>query len=824
MQGSSPSVEITLGAESTDVGASGSALELPAGHLIGRHVIVERLGAGGMGVVYAAYDPQLDRRIAIKLLRDPSDPDGHGRAWMLHEAQALARLAHPNVVGIHDVGIIDDRVWIAMEYVEGETLWAWCGRTKPSWREVLEVMIAAGRGLAAAHAVGLVHRDFKPDNVMVAERVRVMDFGVAFIASAADEEREPTSREAAAEPSRTRADALIGTPGYMAPEQLHRRAVDAKSDQFAFCITLWEALYGARPFAGDTVIELSSAVLQGRLREPPDGSRVPRWLREIVTRGLATDPAERFASMDVLLDALARGQGRARRRIAFAAAGLLALVVAGALAQRASAAQSLREGCRSEAATIGELWPGVEDARRTAIGEAMTASGLPFAADTAARSGERLDRFAAEWAELRAQACIADGGVAAPLGVTRACLDEQRDGLASLLDVLGEADRAAIVSAVSVTSSLGPLRDCEDPRSAQNESASHDPAQREAERTSRAELSRVHSLSLVGRAREAVEVAAQAVAAAEQAGSPILLASAHGMHSDALFHTDDFAGAAKAAQRSFAIALGEGRDGLAARNASRMVLLLGYRLGRPDEALEWADIGGALVHRGGLEGAELDAQIRHHRAIVLALSGDPKAAIAEMEAAMAIATVENGADHPYLAQMSTDLGTMYFMANEPRLALEHHTRALDAYVASLGPGHPTVGTMLGSMGAAHAALGEQQRAIECFERALAIAEAMGDAMHSSVGLARMNLGGALVRAGEHARAVPLLEGALAIFDRDPTIHARELPELLTALGEARLALGERAAAITALERAAQLAPEGSPERAAAQKLLARARQ
>jgi len=685
------------------------------------------------------------------------------------------------------------------------------------------VMIAAGRGLAAAHAVGLVHRDFKPDNVMVAERVRVMDFGVAFIPSADDEEREPTSRTTSAEPTRTRADALIGTPGYMAPEQLHRRAVDAKSDQFAFCITLWEALYGARPFAGDTVIELSSAVLQGRLREPPDGSRVPRWLREIVTRGLATDPAERFASMEVLLDALARGQGRARRRIVMGAGVVLALCLAGVLARNASVERARNDGCRAEAATIGELWPGVGDARRTAITDAMTATGLSFAADTAARSGERLDRFATEWAELRTEACIADGGIAAPLGVTRACLDEQRDELGNLLDVLGEADRAAIVSAVSATSSLGPLRDCEDPRSAQNESAPHDPAQREAERTSRAELSRVHSLALVGRAREAVEGAAQAVAAAETAGSPTLLASAHGMHSDALFHTDDFAGAAKAAQRSFAIALGEGRDGLAARNASRMVLLLGYRLGRPDEALEWADIGGALVHRAGLEGAELDAQVRHHRAIALALRGEAKAAVEEMQAAVAIATVENGPDHPYLAQMTTDLGTMYFIAKEPRLALEHHERALAGHVAALGPGHPTVGTILGSIGAAHAALGEQQLAIESFERALAIAEATSDAMHSSVGLALMNLGGAFVRTGEHARAVPLLERALAIFDRNPTTHARELPELLTALGEARLALGQPSDAIAALERAVAMTPDGSPERAAASKLLARAR-
>ncbi|HYO70315.1 MAG TPA: serine/threonine-protein kinase [Archangium sp.] len=215
---------------------------LPRGALVGRYMVLEKLGAGGMGVVYAAYDPELDRKLALKLLHPGSDPveKSGGQARLMREAQAMARLAHPNVISLFDVGVWSGRVFIAMELVEGPSLRDWLKQASHSWREVVEVFIAAGRGLAAAHAAGLVHRDFKPDNVLLGRegRVRVLDFGLARPASATEESLAmpaelPLSERGSSplDTPLTRVGLVIGTPAYMAPELYSGGVFDARSDQ-----------------------------------------------------------------------------------------------------------------------------------------------------------------------------------------------------------------------------------------------------------------------------------------------------------------------------------------------------------------------------------------------------------------------------------------------------------------------------------------------------------------------------------------------------------------------------------------------------------------
>ncbi|MCB9570262.1 MAG: serine/threonine protein kinase [Myxococcales bacterium] len=242
----------------------------PEGRLFGRYTLLRPLGRGGMGTVYAAYDEELDRKIAIKLLRgDPRERAsegegagaGEGAHHLLGEAQALARLSHPNVVQIYDVGVIGGQVFLAMEYVQGKTLREWEREAPRSWREVVALFRQAGEGLAAAHDAGLVHRDFKPDNVLVGEdgRVRVLDFGLA-----ARRERGATGEgdelSARTLSSISRSDlrsasatgvtrTLVGTPAYMSPEQHLRLEADGRSDLFAFCVALYEALHGERPSA-----------------------------------------------------------------------------------------------------------------------------------------------------------------------------------------------------------------------------------------------------------------------------------------------------------------------------------------------------------------------------------------------------------------------------------------------------------------------------------------------------------------------------------------------------------------------------------------------
>jgi len=298
---------------------------------IGRFAVLHEIATGGMGVVYAARDEQLDRKVAIKLLlaRETRDRETYGR--MMREARAMARLSHPNVVQVHEVGRIEGDVFVAMEYLEGENLRGWLKAAPRSWRDVLEIFRQAGQGLTAAHAAGIVHRDFKPDNVVVTtdRRVKVLDFGLArwhdprdqlaaaeveeaHVPSPEDDERPATGDDDGI--SLTKTGFVMGTPAYMSPEQHRGFPADARSDQFSFCVALYEALYGRRPFPGATFHKVAKAILERDPLPPPADSRVPKWLHRVVMRGLSRDPAERFPSMSALLNAFLDFQAKVDAR------------------------------------------------------------------------------------------------------------------------------------------------------------------------------------------------------------------------------------------------------------------------------------------------------------------------------------------------------------------------------------------------------------------------------------------------------------------------------------------------------------------------------
>src|SRR5450755_1589269 len=259
----------TLVAVAAPPSRTGGQPGAPAPELaVGRYRLLQLVGRGGMGEVYAAYDPELDRRVAIKILRADARPDHIEAARLAREAQAVAKLSHPNVVAIYDVGSSAGRMFLAMELVEGETLAAWLAHHTRRTSEILSMFLMAGRGLCAAHRAGIVHRDFKPQNVMVARdgSARVMDFGLAAAGGPGHTQQIRL----------TKAGAILGTPLYMSPEQMVGQTVDPRADQFSFCVSLWEALHGARPFEGSTVLELRGDVLAGRPRPGPLRSRVRR--------------------------------------------------------------------------------------------------------------------------------------------------------------------------------------------------------------------------------------------------------------------------------------------------------------------------------------------------------------------------------------------------------------------------------------------------------------------------------------------------------------------------------------------------------------------
>jgi serine/threonine protein kinase len=337
---------------------------------LGRFKLIRRIGSGAMGVVYEGLDAELDRRVALKVLRPEVEAQGslQARSRMMREAQALARLRHPNVTMVYEVGTSEaGALFIAMELVEGRTLGRWLRSRPRSWREIVEVFLQAGRGLAAAHRAGLVHRDFKPDTVIVDEdgSARVVDFGLARSTGMAELLPTLESSLDGAEPAAgavplhlTCTGAVLGTPAYMAPEQFQGVPLHAASDQFSFCVALFEALYGRRPFPGNDLPTLQRSLMSGRPVGPRRG--VPRALYRVLRRGLSIDAAGRFPTMESLLEALAacRQRSASPRSLAFVAGLAVATAIVSFFVPRPASGTSELAGAASLAVpTSGHATP-----------------------------------------------------------------------------------------------------------------------------------------------------------------------------------------------------------------------------------------------------------------------------------------------------------------------------------------------------------------------------------------------------------------------------------------------------------------------------------
>jgi len=481
---------------------------LRAGALIGRYQLLEPLGRGGMGVVWAAYDPQLHRRLALKLIAgEESDPR------LLREAQAMAQVDHPNVVAVYDAGSWAGGFFIAMELVSGADLRHWL-RARRTWREIVTAFVAAGRGLAAAHAMGLVHRDFKPDNVLVSDEgaVRVTDFGLVRVAS----ERKPTSQNDPLQVQLTRHDAIMGTPGYFAPELLGSAAgANAASDQFSFCAALFEALAGAPPFPGETLVDQAVAA-----RELPPSlparAEAPRWVFEVLARGLSADPAKRFPSLEALLERLS-DDPRRRARTRVAAAALVATVLVAAAAwQRARAT-----ACSGFEGEISPVW---NEALSQKGAAAFSATGKPFAAQAWARASERIDRYAKGWVAARTDACeatLAQRQSAAIEAMRAGCLEQLRDELKSVVEALLTADPAMVAAAGGAVAGLSSVEACADAKTLRPPRPA-DGA--DALRALRAELVAAHAKLLTGQLVPAIEAAKPLYARAQALKEPLLVA------------------------------------------------------------------------------------------------------------------------------------------------------------------------------------------------------------------------------------------------------------------------------------------------------------
>jgi serine/threonine-protein kinase len=862
-EGSAPTLTSSSAPE-----APAASADVPApGELIDRFVVIEQIGAGGMAVVVSAQDPDLDRKVAIKLLRAEvwrGDRTGtQGRQRLLREAQAMARLAHPNVVAVHQVGTWRDQVYVAMEHVDGQTLGAWLDEKPRGWREVVDVFVQAGRGLAAAHRAGLVHRDFKPDNVLIGRdgRVRVGDFGLVSTAGAPVEETPVPVSSGPLTPiplssSLTRTGMVLGTPAYMPPEQHERKPVDARADQFAFCVALHQGLYGDRPFPGDTYDALLDSIRHGRVREPPAATLVPPRLRQVILRGLEYRAEDRFASMDELLDALTDDPDAARRgrRRALAVAGAfvtLGAVTVFALARGPAPARP----CAGARAELAGVWDG---ARRSAVERAFAASGRSHAADTFTRAARALDGYGDAWVAMRTEACEATRvhgrQSESVLDLRMRCLDRRRAAVGALTELLATRGDAEVVDrALDAVAALPPVAGCADVDALSLAvPPPHDPAVRRAVEATTVSLDHAEALFAAGKIKDALPLARSAADDARGAGHAPTTARALFL----LGRVQASLGDAAAAET----ALGEALRAAAAAHDDALVLRAWIALidargvaGRYEEALALrtpaevalARAGDADELRAGLLGAlgttewnlghYPEAQALLERALalrerrrgpdhpevaetletlgnVLADQGRYPEAQAALERALAIRERESGPRHPRTGAVLNDLAMVLRDQGRHAEALPLMERALAIFEESLGPDAADVARIHNNLGLVHAALGHVDQAVASFRRALAGKEKSLGAEHPSTALTLNNLAAELLEHGRADEAEPLARRAVAVYE---TALGKDHPEaarahntlggVLRAKGQCREAREHFATALAIWEK--KLGPE-----------------
>ena len=784
---------------------------LPRGTIVGRYELLGHLGSGGMGVVYEARDPELERSVAIKLLRSGGGAADSVR--LLREARALARLAHPNIVAVHDVGAVGeagDQLFIAMELVDGVTARAWQRERPRTVAEILAVYTAAARGLAAAHHAGLVHRDFKPDNLMIGAdgRARVMDFGLARSEHSAL--ATPGSHSApqhgsvgpVTEPDArlTRDGSLLGTPLYMAPEQWDGRSVDARTDQFSLCVAMWEALYDARPFRGATMMEMMAAVTRGTITPPQDPPRrVPSWLTAVLTRGLARDPQRRWPSMDALLAALARGQARQRRRPLLFAGLAVGLGLAGMFGLRVQRTAA----CAAEGAAIADTY---NDEVGAALHTALRSTHLAYAESSYAKALPHLARWTADWSAARAEICdqtYVAGAVPEDMyKQSAACLDEARDGLAALLAVHTAEPAAHLARLVPAFAELPPVDECSDLAALARRPAPPDPAIREQVRALQRELLRTR-----GRLPElcsAADLAAaeKHLAAAEALAHRPLIVAARALVADVATCKDDPALAEKLLRQVYVEAEALGADEAAATAAIRLLSTIGRDRGRAAEALQWVAPAEVILQRIGQTRGLLGADLLHRRAMVLRNRGDRDEALEDLQRALEIREEVLGPDHPRIATTLNALGAVHRSRNDRDAALAVQTRALEIRRAALGADHPETGVAANDLGLLEQARGNYDAASKYLNESLLIAEAAKN--DREVALVLNNRGRLQQLRGDLTAASRDLERSLEIREALPGSHDLDIAATLHNLGLLRLLQGDRPAARDLLERALKL--------------------
>jgi len=691
---------------------------------IDRYTVLRRLGVGGMSVVYEALDERIGRRVALKLMLVGEGESERER--LRREAQALARVSHPNVVEVFEIGEHDGKPYVAMALVEGEPLDRWLRVQRRTPAEIVEAFVQAGEGLADAHAHGLVHRDFKPGNVLMGNdgRVRVVDFGLVREAGAAPEPASGRSQDANGpgstvlasggfppstswDKSLTRTGAMVGTPAYMSPEQIGGLPAGPASDQFSFCVALYEALWGRHPFVVDgNWQQLPYNVLEGRLQKPPVDKRVPKALAKLVMRGLALRPEARWPGMDALLQALRRALDRRGLPPSAVALGAMALVLGGGMLHRSMQSPQHRH-CHRGAFLMQRSWNA--DVREE-LRDTWLATGLPGAADTWARVDARVQAEVDDWWGIHRVAC--EGSASADTA-SATCLMRWAEGLRTHVEVMEQPNESLLHNAMQLVSSLDPLSRCSDALDAPpSEPAPEVPSWQ-------GDLDRIDALFSAGQIDKVTPLVEQLVARAESEGNAWLVAEAHLRLGELYMFRGRIDEAAAVYEEAYLAAKPLGLDRLAANAALGLLELFGEVRHRPQEAARWA--GHARAETERVDDPLLTSQYLNQWGRALRADHRLEKALVQHRKALALLQSLPSPPPSELALSHFQLGSVLGLLDRIEEARPHLEEALRILEEEVGPRHPRVSSTLTNIGILLSFDGRNQEALDMLERAREIA-------------------------------------------------------------------------------------------------------
>ena len=678
----------------------GTLFNKPTVRRFGRYIVLGTLGRGGMGTVLKGYDEALNRQVAIKVLH--SDPTEHEARRLKREAKALARLSHPNVVPVFEVAEVAGQVFVAMALVNGKTLKQWQDEEPcHGWKECVQVYLQAGYGLAAAHAKGLVHRDFKPGNAIIDQdgQVRVLDFGLARSVGVGVEDESsfeytmvPRPEGDMLEPKLTRTGQVVGTPAYMPLEQLDGKLADARSDQFSFCVSLYEAVYRERPFEGRSLVALASSIAEGRVQPAPAGAKVPAQLRAILLRGLAAKPESRWYSMEALLVQLRKLVVPRARRWALSSLAVGVLGLGGGLVL--GDAEEI-ERCRVPYRRLTGIW---DEERRQEVHAALLRTELPYALRTGEWVDGEFNRYAREWVERHTEVCeasVEDERGERDRRLRLDCLWERSRSLKAAVDVLSQADASVLENAVALVVALPGFDPCDDLDALRSVTPPPEGSgvRREVEEL-RDELVTIEAVGRAGATslEPALERVDRVMERSEAMRYWPLWAEAKSQRGILRSENGQYEESENDLRDAHEMAMKHRNNELTMDTAQRLAYVVGYQQVRYDEGRAWGQVALAHAKRSRDEG--LVAMILDRLGTLLHAQGQYEEALRHHEEALRIRESVLGTDHPYVADSLSHLAYVLRELKDYAQAKDYHERALHAWEEILGSKHPYVANSL----------------------------------------------------------------------------------------------------------------------------------